>query len=271
MFPGGPDRRSFDDADGLKIGNPMTEFTKIATDYDKGRRGEDVGFWAGEAERFASLSDESLVLDLGCGTGLYTLDITERTSATMCGLDPSIGMLEQARAKSSSVNWFNAVGEALPLRSGFFDCVFSSQVWHHIVDKQGTAHECGRVLGACGTVVIRTISHEQLREKVVFSFFPEILDNQLRVYPSNEDFGRFFGAAGFSSTKPHAYALERYQSPAEFIEIARKKLWSMFRPISEEGLEKGVEELQRFEQEHPGEPIRNDETITLIVAKKIQV
>jgi len=246
----------------------MTEFTKIATDYDKGRRGEDVGFWAGEAERFAGLSGESLVLDLGCGTGLYTLGLAARTSATMCGLDPSIGMLGQARAKSGSVHWFNAVGESLPLRGGFFDCVFSSQVWHHIVDKQGTAMECGRVLRDGGAVVIRTISHEQLREKVVFSYFPEILDNQLRVYPSNEEFGMFFGNAGFSSTMSHAYAIERYQSPAEFIEIARKKLWSMFRPISEEGLERGVEELKRFERDHPGEPIRNDEIITLVVAKK---
>jgi len=246
----------------------MTEFTKIATDYDKGRRGEDVGFWAAEVERFAGLSGESMVLDLGCGTGVYTLGIAESTSATMCGLDPSIGMLEQARLKSGSVHWFNAVGEVLPLRSGFFDCIFSSQVWHHIVDKQGTAHECGRVLRPGGTVVIRTISHEQLREKVVFTFFPEILGNQLQVYPSNEDFGRFFGVAGFSSTEPHAYALERHQTPTEFIEIARKKLWSMFRPISEEGLERGVEELKRFEREHPGEPIRNDETITLVVAKK---
>jgi len=249
----------------------MTEFTKIATDYDKGRRGEDVGFWAAEAERFAGLSGDSMVLDLGCGTGLYTRGIAEKTSATMCGLDPSIGMLGQARAKPGSVHWFNAVGEALPLRGGFIDCVFSSQVWHHIVDKQGTAHECGRVLRASGTVVIRTISHEQLREKVVFTFFPEILDNQLRVYPSNEDFGRFFGSAGFSSTEPHEYTLERYQTSAEFIEIAKKKLWSMFRPISEEGLERGVEELKRYEREHPGEPIRNDETITLIVAKKLRV
>ncbi len=42
----------------------------------------------------------------------------------------------------------------------------------------------------------------------------------------------------------------------------------MFRPISREGLERGVEELRRFERENPGERIRNDETITLVVARK---
>ena len=48
----------------------MKEFTKIAVEYDKGRRGEDVGFWAGEAERFGDLGCGSRVLELGCGTGL---------------------------------------------------------------------------------------------------------------------------------------------------------------------------------------------------------
>jgi ubiquinone/menaquinone biosynthesis C-methylase UbiE len=246
----------------------MREFTKIAGEYDKGRRGEDVEFWAAETEKLAALDNSSLVLDLGCGTGIYTLGIEARTSAKMCGLDPSAGMLGQAREKLGSVSWFNAAGERLPLRGGIFDCVFSSQVWHHITDRQGTANECGRVLRDCGTVVIRTISHEQLREKVVFRFFPEILDNQLRVYPSNEDFFRYFRDAGFNPTEHHAYRLERYQAPSEFIEIAQKKLWSMFRPITLEGLERGVEELRRYEREHPGEPIRNDEAITLVVARK---
>ena len=246
----------------------MSEFTKVAKEYDKGRRGEDVGFWAAETQKLAELSAKSLVLDLGCGTGIYTIGIGSHTSSTMCGLDPSIGMLGQAKTKTMSIHWFNAVGEWMPVRPGVFDCVFSSQVWHHIEDKQGTADECGRALRLGGSVVIRTISHEQLRGKVVFEFFPEIMENQLRVYPSMEDFGRYFGDAGFSSTEHHAYELERYQPASEFIEIARRKLWSMFRPISQEDLERGVEKLRQFERDNPGQPVRNDETITLVVARK---
>jgi ubiquinone/menaquinone biosynthesis C-methylase UbiE len=246
----------------------MSEFSKIAQDYDKGRAGEDVRFWAEETERFASLDRNSLVLDLGCGTGLYTLIITTHTKATLCGLDPSVGMLEQANKKARHVHWFNSVGEYLPLRSGIFDCIFSSQVWHHIIDRQATANECGRILRNGGTLVIRTISHEQLREKVVFKFFPEILKNQISVYPSKKDFSIYFKNAGFTSTEHYAYSLERYQAASEFIEIATKKLWSMFRPITQEGLEKGLEKLIRFELENPGKLIRNDEKITLTVARK---
>ena len=246
----------------------MNEFTRIAQDYDKGRSGEDVVFWAGETTELAGLDEGSIVLDLGCGTGTYTVGLRDHTSATVCGLDPSVGMLSQAREKTRSIHWFNAVGERLPIRSGVFGCVFSSQVWHHITERQDTADECGRTLGGDGVVVIRTISHEQLRRKVVFEFFPEIMANQLRVYPSDEDFSRYFSEAGFTSVTFEAYELERFQEASLLVEVAEKRLWSMFRPISREGLERGVGELRRHEAAHPGEPIRNDELITLVVARK---
>ena len=243
------------------------EFQKIASDYDKGRSSESVEYWAEEVRRLSGLDEGSLVLDLGCGTGIYTLGIGAETGATMCGLDPVPGMLAQAKVKAKELILFNAIGEWLPLRPEVFDCIFSSQVWHHIEDKQGTADECARVLRPGGSIVVRTISHEQLREKVVFKFFPEIMANQLKVYPSNEDFTRYFTNAGFSSTKHHAYSMERYQTVAEFIETAEKKLWSMFRPITQEGLEKGVADLRRHEREH-GALVRNDELITLVVGRR---
>jgi len=246
----------------------LKEFARIAQDYDRGRSGEDVDFWAGETKVLARLDEGSLILDLGCGTGLYTVGLRDHTSATTCGLDPSGGMLSQAKEKTCSIHWFNATGECLPIRSGIFDCIFSSQVWHHIVEKQETANECGRTLNTHGTVVIRTISHEQLRRKVVFEYFPEIMENQLRVYPSNEEFRSYFSEAGFTSVGFEAYELERYQEASLFIEVAQKRLWSMFRPISQEGLTRGVDKLRLHEATRPGVPIRNDESITLVVARK---
>ncbi len=244
------------------------EFSRIASEYDKGRRGEDLELWGNETRRLANLEEEDLVLDLGCGTGLYTVAIGRESDALMCGMDPAVGMLGQAREKSRDVHWFNGIGEWLPVREGLLDCIFSSQVWHHIQDKQGTADECGRVLKDVGTVVIRTIGHRQLHEKVVFKYFPEIKQNQLDVYPSDEEFTAYFKNAGFSDVEFHEYTEERYQTVEEFIEIATKKLWSMFRPITEEGLRKGVQDLRRYYDESGGAPVRNDEMITLVVPRK---
>lgn len=244
------------------------EFSRIASEYDKGRRGENIAFWGEETTRLAELAEEDLVLDLGCGTGLYTVGIGRESDALILGMDPAVGMLGQAREKTRDVHWFNGIGEWLPIRDGLFKCIFSSQVWHHIQDKQDTADECGRTLRGDGTVVIRTISHSQLHEKVVFKYFPEIKQNQLDVYPSNDEFSTYFTNAGFIEVEFHEYNEERFQPVEEFIEIATNKLWSMFRPITEAGLAKGVADLEQYYEDTGGAPVRNDEMITLVVSKK---
>jgi ubiquinone/menaquinone biosynthesis C-methylase UbiE len=244
------------------------EFGKIAKEYDKGRAGENVELWAEETRRLAALDEDSTVLDLGCGTGLYTVGIMRHVGCTMLGMDPVAGMLGQAMEKSRGVHWFAGMGEWLPLRPGLLDCIFSSQVWHHIQDRQGTADESGRVLRSGCCYVIRTISHSQLHKKVVFRYFPEIKTHQLRVYPSNHDFRTYFRNAGFKETQFYEYSQERYQTVEEFVEVAEKKLWSMFRPITEEGLRKGVADLWRHKEETSGQPVRNDELITLVVSHR---
>jgi len=244
------------------------EFGRIANDYDKGRRGENIELWGRETRRLAGLTEDSMVLDLGCGTGLYTVGVGSAADCLMIGMDPVPSMLDKAREKSKDVHWVNGVAESMPFRQDIVDCIFSSQVWHHIVDKQGAAMEYGRVLKKGGAVVIRTISHSQLHRKVVFDYFPEIKQNQLEVYPSNEEFTAIFRNAGFSVVEFHEYEEERYQSVEDFVEIAEKKLWSMFRPISEEGLRKGIAKLWVYKEAHNGAPIRNDELITLVVCRK---
>jgi hypothetical protein len=124
------------------------------------------------------------------------------------------------------------------------------------------------VLRQVGYTVIRTISHDQLNKKIVFDYFPEIKDNQLNLYPSNEDFARYFENAGFSEIRFFEYSLERYQSVEELVDIAKNKLWSMFRPITDEGLKRGVEKLWKYYHDTGGSEIRNDELITLIVSYK---
>ncbi len=243
-------------------------FSKIASMYDKGRKSEDVGLWGKETVRLSCLERDDLVLDLGCGTGLYTVAIGDVSDALMLAMDPSVGMLAQAWDKDRNVHWFNGVGEHLPLRDGLLKTIFSSQVWHHIQDRQGVADECGRTLRDDGNVVIRTISHAQLHMKVVFKYFPEIKQSQLDSYPSDEEFKTFFLNAGFRDVEFHIYSEKRYQSVEEFIEIATKKLWSMFRSISDEGLAKGVDSLKQYHHESGGAMIRNDELITLVVPFK---
>jgi ubiquinone/menaquinone biosynthesis C-methylase UbiE len=248
--------------------NGSREFNKVSKIYDKGRISEDIIFWAVEAQKHAGLTSDSIVVDMGCGTGNYGLGIREATGATVIGFDPAFGMLEQGKGKSQEIPLIRAAAEAMPFRSSIFDLIYAAQVWHHIQGRQKAAEECYRVLKKCGTKIAHTIGHSQLQEKTVFKIFPEIRENQLRVYPSNSEFTSIFKKAGFKGIEIFPYQIERYQTADELIEIAQKKLWSMFRPITEKGLKKGVKWLTQWKKDNPDKPIRNDELITLFVAKK---
>lgn len=240
-----------------------------ASEYDKGRRDEDFPFWVREASRIAELNENSKILDLGCGTGNYTLEFRQNMALnSICGLEPDPQMISQARVKDvdKSINWCVGAGENLPFVSGTFNCVFSSQVWHHIKDRERAASECFRVLKENSPLIIRTISHEQWKRKTVTQLFPEVLTLELGRYPSDRDFEGYFYKAGFHPVKFYYYEIERYVPPDDLIEVAQKKLWSMFWHLSDEAIERGVKKLIEYKRLNPEKPIRNDELITLVVA-----
>lgn len=61
--------------------------------------GEDSDFWLAEAERLAPKT----ILDLGCGTGLLTIELAKR-GYKMIGVEPAGAMLDIARKKSDADN-----------------------------------------------------------------------------------------------------------------------------------------------------------------------
>jgi ubiquinone/menaquinone biosynthesis C-methylase UbiE len=251
----------------MAASNP--HFNAVSRDYDRGRVSEDILFWAREAERISGVNPGSLVVDMGCGTGNYGLGIRAQTGAVVVGFDPSEGMLRQAYGKTPDFPMVRAAAENIPLRGRLFDLSYAAQVWHHVRGRRDAAIELYRIARNGGCHIAHTIGHSQIMGKVVFRFFPEIMAGQLVAYPSDEEFEEIFRWAGFATVEKHPYTMERYQTTDEFIEIAEKRLWSMFRPITKAGLEKGVAELREWKRTHEGEPIRNDEMITLFVARRV--
>lgn len=245
-------------------------FRYPASEYDKGRVFENVSFWVDEVTRIAGLKENSTILDLGCGTGSYAIELMRKTSAKVHGIDPSAEMIKVARGKDlgNTISWHVGVAESLPFAPDTFDCIFASQVWHHIGDKQKAADECYRVLKRGAPLIVRTISHEQLKKDRIFEFFPEILPHELEVYPTMVEFRECFEEAGFSSVDVRPYRLEEYAPPELFIRAAQEKLWSMFKSLSEDEERKGVEKLRDYMGKHPNTPIRYDEFITLVTAWK---
>lgn len=78
------------------------------------------------------ISKYETILDVGCGTGALSKVLLEK-GLDVTGIDPSIGMLNQARKRLeySGINLIHIVpGERLPFEDKSFDVVITSYVAH---------------------------------------------------------------------------------------------------------------------------------------------
>ena len=92
--------------------------------------------------------DGERILDIGCGTGRLTSQISARASGcAVTGMDRSHAMLLQARAHyPGAAGYVQADGIQLPFPSGHFDAVFSTATFHWVKDHERLFAEIHRVL-----------------------------------------------------------------------------------------------------------------------------
>jgi ubiquinone/menaquinone biosynthesis C-methylase UbiE len=105
------------------------------------------------------------VLDLACGTGEVSRIVAPRvgTEGSVVGVDPSVEMLEVARALPTpeNVTWEEAYADDLPVSDGVFDLVVCHQGMQFFPDKSKALGEIRRVLKPAGRLAVSAWrSHE---------------------------------------------------------------------------------------------------------------
>jgi ubiquinone/menaquinone biosynthesis C-methylase UbiE len=195
------------------------------------------------------LSAASQVLDVGCGTGNYTLALENALGCSCCGVDPSRQMLACARERPHSAHFQLGKAEQLDFPSTFFDLVFSVDVIHHVSDLPAYFREAFRVLKEGGRVCTVTDSEEIIRRRQPLSvYFPETIPVEMERYPRIADLRTMMLASGFDSLQEtlseHAYELTD-------MEPYRNKAFSSLHLIPAEAFEHGMQRMQRDLQDRP--------------------
>lgn len=72
-------------------------------------------------------------LDIGCGTGNYTLAFAGKGFNFM-GVEPSEKMLNQAKSRNRQINWINGTAEQIPADDKTFDGITATLTIHHWTD-----------------------------------------------------------------------------------------------------------------------------------------
>lgn len=114
-------------------------------------------------EVIAQLRDRGArrVADIACGTGILADRIEQELHPDQVyGVDMSDGMLAQARARSSDVQWRKGPAEHLPFEDGALDAVVTTSAFHFF-DQPAALREFHRVLAPGGMAAVATLSPRQ--------------------------------------------------------------------------------------------------------------
>jgi SAM-dependent methyltransferase len=138
------------------------------------------------------------VADIACGTGILA-DRIERElhPAEVYGVDMSEGMLNQARARSTGVQWLRGPAEQLPFDDGALDAVVTTSAFHFF-DQPSALRDFHRVLAPGGVAAVSTLS---ARQRLLQG--PSTSKWKVAHHPSPAEMRRLFEGAGFTVAEQH--------------------------------------------------------------------
>jgi len=179
----------------------MALYDTIGRTYDTTRRADPSITQC--LARLLNLKSGARYLDVGCGTGNYTVAL-QNLGAQMHGLELTNTMLDKARLKSDRVRWIQGNVEALPFRDRYFDGAIATVTIHHWKGLRPGFDEIFRVIGS-GRFVIFTGDHAQMNGYWLREYFPEGIAAALEQMPAAEYVMEQLERAGFSEVQREAW------------------------------------------------------------------
>jgi ubiquinone/menaquinone biosynthesis C-methylase UbiE len=164
---------------GRKVPIDMELYDVIGVEYDTSRKADPQ-----ITERLYNhlqLSENSRALDIACGTGNYTVALSQ-LGLDMTGTDISEEMLETARKKSNRVSWNKADVSSLSFQVGEFSGVTCTLAIHHFKNLYKAFQQVYRVMNK-GRFVIFTSSPEQMQQYWLKEYFPKAMMNSCNQMP----------------------------------------------------------------------------------------
>ncbi len=177
-------------------------YDSVSSGYDATRRADP--YIADRLAAWLSLREGRRYLDVGCGTGNYTVALGEK-GGDWVGVDVSAGMITQARTKGLQNAWTLAKAEYLPYADGVFYGAICVLALHHFADPDRVFTEVYRVVDQ-GNLVIFTADPGQMRQYWLNEYFPEAMMRSIEQMPTLQQITGGLTGAGF-----HGVQVDRYE------------------------------------------------------------
>jgi ubiquinone/menaquinone biosynthesis C-methylase UbiE len=224
------------------------DYDKMAAVYDRGRGLplEALEGWRLALSRYLPSETGLPVLDLGSGTGRFSNALSGWFEADLVGVEPSEGMLGEARRKGAlpRVSYVRGTAESIPLREGSCEAAWLSTVIHHIDDLPACARELRRVLRPEGPILIRSAFPGRHERISIYNYFPEAL-RLLGTFPTVKETVQMFASAGFEMESLEAVLQISAPSLRAACARVRMRADSGLVSLTDDEFERGMAALER--------------------------
>lgn len=218
----------------------MIDYTGLAAEYARHRAVHPEVLR--HLHRTGGVSATSKVLEVGCGTGNYTVALEVLAGCACWGTDPSEAMLSRARERSGRATFQPGRAERLEFPDGFFDLVFSVDVIHHVGDRAAFFSEAHRVLKAGGEACTVTDSEWIIRHREPLAVcFPETVEVDLARYPSVAELREVMQRVGFAEVSEEIVEFAYQLTDAQ---AYRDRAFSSLHLISERAFQQGIARME---------------------------
>lgn len=201
-------------------------FDDIASSYDKVNRVVSFGIdkkWREEAiKEVISIKKPKKVLDVACGTG-DMIEIWQKYGVDVCGIDPSVGMLEVAKKRFQNVKFYNLRATNLQdIKDKYVDTISISFGIRNVVDINKAIKEFYRVLDNNGLVLILefTKSKNPLR-KIVDLYTNKVMPKIGGMLSKNEKAYKYLSSS-----------IEKFYSADELVRLFEKENFKLIKKRS---------------------------------------
>ncbi len=180
-------------------------YDTIGANYNNTRTADP--FLVSRLLHFLQPAKDNLYLDIGCGTGNYTIALAEK-GFNFSGIDPSEKMLKEAALKNQAITWMQGTAEQIPIKDKMFNGAIATLTVHHWKDLQRSCIELYRVLQNNSRLVLFTSGPEQMKAYWLNHYFPKMLAASANKMPSPASVRTAALNAGFEMMNMEKYFVQ---------------------------------------------------------------
>jgi len=246
-------------------GSSRDHYDRLADSYDE-NWAYSAAFNRWMSERILDrldLQPDDRVVDLGCGTGLFSEALAERAREVVC-VDPSPNMLAQLPQSAGTLVPVQASAEdvasgALRLPYERVDAILIKEAIHHFSNQASVLGGLTQLLAPGGRVLV-----VMLPTTISYPLFRRALEVFEEHQPDPADIAAAMQTAGLAVEVTYeayqlAFPKERY------LTMVRNRYMSLLSEFDDSELEDGVREI---ELEHPEDVLEFDDRFAFVLGRR---